>query len=163
MNQVKAQKIKENGQRISELEMVQPDDCRSGHLVKPINEAFIYPLDTVSITAATPSFVLHFFFQGTLWLATPSIFWCNATSSIPFHWWQPSTLPVWGRARQHHQCQPVSSGHSLLALRFIPASPQPPQSTGLYLHSFLFLECHLVWVIQYAVFSNWFFHLGICI
>lgn len=85
MNQVKAQKIKENGQRISELEMVQPDECRSGHLVKPINEAFIYPLDTVSITATTPSFVLHFFFQGSLRPATPSIFWCNATSSIPFH------------------------------------------------------------------------------
>lgn len=132
MNQVKAQKIKENGQRISELELVQPDECRSGHLVKPINEAFIYPLDTVSITATAPSFVLHFSFQGSLWLATPFIFWCNATSSIPFpDGSHPQCPSVEGHGSTVNVC-PVSSGHSLRALRFIPASPQPPQSAGLY-------------------------------
>ena len=132
MNQVKAQKIKENGQRILELEMVQPDECRSGHLVKPINEAFIYPLDTVSITATTPSFVLHFFFQGSLRLATPSIFWCNATPSIPFHdGGHPHCLSVEGHGSPVN-VSPGSSGHSLRVLRFIPASPQPPQSAGLY-------------------------------
>lgn len=73
MNQVKVQKIKDNGQRTSELEIVQLDHCRSGHLVKGINEAFIYPLDTVSITPMILSFFLHPF--SSLHFLTPNHFY----------------------------------------------------------------------------------------
>lgn len=57
-------KLKRIFRRFQNVEWFNLIICPSGVLARPINETFIYPLDTVLITPTIPSSVLHHFFPG---------------------------------------------------------------------------------------------------
>ena len=91
MDQVKAQKIKENLQRISQLEMVQLDHL-SFRTLGQTHQGNIHLLFGHSIDTSNYSFICSSpLFSGHVLTPIPSISWCNSTPSIPFHWWQQIT------------------------------------------------------------------------